>query len=262
MRRPQWRFAAASALGASHERQGLPCQDAHQCSVGETAGGEPVLIAVVCDGAGSAARADAGAQLACRLAHDELAALLATGSGVRGVTRAWVEDWLIRFHGEIAERADAEECQPRDFACTLLAAVVGPDCAVFFQIGDGAIVVGEGEEDYRWIFWPASGEYENVTFFASEPGASDHLRFELAERRFDEVALLSDGLQRLALHYQTRTAHAGFFKPMLEALRAASDDAVGALSGQLEAYLSSPAVNERTDDDKTLVLASRRAGNP
>lgn len=78
------------------------------------------------------------------------------------------------------------------------------------------------------------------------------------EERIDEVALLSDGLQRLALHYQTRTAHAAFFKPMLATLRDASEDALESLSARLEDYLSSPAVNERTDDDKTLVLASRR----
>lgn len=256
---PEWRLAAASVLGTAHVKLGLPCQDAHRCSVQRTAGGEPVLIAVVCDGAGSAARADAGAELACRLIHDEIAATLgAEGAGVRGITQGWIEERLGRFQAEVAARAEAEGCQPRDFACTLLAAAVGPDCAAFCQIGDGAIVIGEEEDNYRWIFWPDRGEYENVTFFATEPEAIDHLQFELAERKIDEIALLSDGLQRLALHYQTKTAHAAFFKPMLAALREAPEGALESLSTQLEAYLSSPSVNERTDDDKTLILASRR----
>jgi len=256
---PEWRLAAASALGTAHVDLGLPCQDAHRCSVQRPAGGEPVLIAVVCDGAGSAARADAGAQLACQLIHDEIATALGEGGGVRDITQGWIEERLGRFQAAVAARAEAEECQPRDFACTLLAAAVGPDCAAFCQIGDGVMVIGEDAETYRWIFWPDRGEYENVTFFATEPEAADHLQCELLEERIDEIALLSDGLQRLALHYQTRTAHAAFFKPMLAALRAAPADALESLSGQLAAYLSSPAVNERTDDDKTLVLASRRA---
>ena len=260
MSSPEWRLAAASALGTAHVDLGLPCQDAHRCSVQRTAGGEPVLIAVVCDGAGSAARADAGAQLASQIIHDEIAAALgAEGSGVRGITQGWIEERLGRFQAAVAARAEAEGCQPKDFACTLLAAAVGPDCAAFFQIGDGAIVIGEDAETYRWIFWPDHGEYENVTFFATGPETADHLQFELVERRIDEVALFSDGLQRLALHYQTRTAHAGFFKPMLATLRAAPADALESLSTQLAAYLSSPAVNERTDDDMTLVLASRGA---
>ncbi|HEY2294158.1 MAG TPA: PP2C family serine/threonine-protein phosphatase [Thermoanaerobaculia bacterium] len=255
---PEWRLAAASALGTAHLKLGLPCQDAHRCSVQRTAGGEPVLIAVVCDGAGSAARADAGAQLASRMIHDEIAAALDGGCGVRDITQGWIEERLGRFQAEVAARAEAEGGEPKDFACTLLAAAVGPDCAAFCQIGDGVIVIGEDAETYRWIFWPDRGEYENVTFFATEPEAADHLQFELLEGRIDEVALLSDGLQRLALHYQTRTAHAAFFDPMLATLRAASADALESLSDQLAAYLSSPAVNERTDDDKTLVLASRR----
>jgi hypothetical protein len=264
-----WRRAAASAIGTAHVRLGLPCQDAHVCVLAETAevaGGETVLIAVVSDGAGSAAKAEVGAGLACRLAHEEIAAALATGR-VSGITRAWVVDWLARFQAEIAERAAAEECAPRDFACTLLVAVIGSDCAVFFQVGDGVIVVpAEAEEvdeagnaggAYRWVFWPDNGEYENVTFFAVEPQAAERLQFALVERRIDEVALLSDGLQRLALHYQSRTAHEAFFKPMLTALRTAPDDALESLSAQLETYLSSPPVNERTDDDKTLILATR-----
>ena len=255
---PEWRLAAASVLGTAHVELGLPCQDAHRCSVQRTSGGEPVLIAVVCDGAGSAARADAGAELASRMIHDEIAAALGAGGGVRDITQGWIEECLRHFQAAVAAQAEAEGCQPMDFACTLLAAAVGPDCAAFCQIGDGVIVIGEDEDTYRWIFWPERGEYENVTFFATEPEAADHLQCELLEERIDEVALLSDGLQRLALHYQTRTAHAAFFKPMLATLRAASEDALESLSGQLAAYLSSPAVNERTDDDKTLVLATRR----
>lgn len=257
-----WRYAAASAVGTSHARTGQPCQDAHLCSLQPAAGGEPVLVAVVCDGAGSAARAEEGAQLACRRTREEIAALLAAGE-VRGITRPWVEEWLARFHAEIEVLAAAAESEPRDFSCTLLAAVVGPDCAAFFQIGDGAIVVSAAgtTEDagagYRWVFWPDHGEYENVTFFATGPEAAGHLQYELAEGRIDEVALFSDGLQRLALHYQSRTAHAGFFRPMLAALRAAPDEDVEGLSGRLEVYLSSPPINDRTDDDKTLVLAAR-----
>jgi hypothetical protein len=45
---------------------------------------------------------------------------------------------------------------------------------------------------------------------------------------------------------------------MLATLRATPEDELESLSSRLEAYLSSPPVNERTDDDKTLILASRR----
>lgn len=255
-----WRYAAASTVGTSHTRLDQPCQDASACRILETSGGEPVLVAVASDGAGSALRAEVGSQLACCLVLDAVSALLAEGGSTRDITRPFVEAWLGRFHQEIAAQAEAEELRPRDFACTIVAAVVGLDHAVFFQIGDGAIVVSSADEvdGYSWVFWPATGEYENLTFFATDPEAVSHLELDSVERTIDEVALFTDGLQRLALHYQSRTAHAPFFKPLLSAVSGALPEAAEDLSAKLAAYLSSPLINDRTDDDKTLILATRR----
>ena len=70
------------------------------------------------------------------------------------------------------------------------------------------------------------------------------------------MALFTDGLQTLALDY-TRAAHSPFFAPMFAAL--SSETEPGGLLGPLSAFLESPAVNERTDDDKTLILATRKS---
>jgi hypothetical protein len=69
-------------------------------------------------------------------------------------------------------------------------------------------------------------------------------------------------LQRLALHYEGRTAHAPFFRPMFAPVRAADPGRAETLSTQLAAFLGSQPVNARTDDDKTLVLATRREPLP
>jgi hypothetical protein len=248
-----WRLAAASSLGTSHEKLGTVCQDAHGCEALLSATGEALLVAVVADGAGSATRSGDGARLACALMLEETRALREPGD----LSRELVCDWLARFQGEIGVRAEAEGLAPRDFACTLLVAVVGEERAAFFQIGDGAMVVSDGD-GYAWVFWPDNGEYENLTYFATDPQAADHLRFDTVDRAVDEIALFSDGLQRLALHYQTRTAHPPFFRSLFAAVRAADGESAESLSGKLAAYLSSPQVNERTDDDKTLILATRR----
>lgn len=258
--RLSWRFAAASSLGTSHEKAGLPCQDAHACEVLRSAMGQDVLVAVVADGAGSAPRSGEGARLACDLMVQEVRALCASGGSIADLSGERVHAWLDRFQEEVGALASAENLSPRDFACTLLAAVVGPGSAAFFQIGDGAMVVSDGDE-YAWVFWPDNGEYENLTFFATDSKAADHLQLDLCERRIEEIALFSDGLQRLALHYQTRTAHQPFFRSLLGAVRGADEDSSSALSEKLAEYLGSPAINERTDDDKTLILASRRDSN-
>ncbi len=252
-----WRYAAASAVGTSHVKQQRSCEDAHRCEVLQTAADEAVLAAFVSDGAGSALRAEAGSELACSLALDEVRNHLAAGGGIADLDIPFVTAWLARLRTEVTARAEAEGLRPREFACTLLGAIVGPESAAFFQVGDGAIVVPE-EDEYRWVFWPASGEYENSTYFATEANAAEHLQHTYVDQPIEELALFSDGLQRLVLDFRNRTAPAPFFRSMLSWVRAAGDDELPRLSAHLTGHLSSSVINDRTDDDKTLVLATRR----
>ena len=71
------------------------------------------------------------------------------------------------------------------------------------------------------------------------------------------MALLTDGLQGLALRFASREAHGPFFEPMFARLRREARRGLDGLHGELARFLDSPAVNQRTDDDKTLVLATR-----
>lgn len=254
-----WRYAYASVIGTSHTKSGLPCQDACACQEIVSPSGETVLVAVVSDGAGSANRSQFGSQLACALFVDEINALFETDGAIENVTREFCEKWLTRFQREIKVRAEEEGATPRDFACTFLAAVVGANCAAFCQIGDGAIVVQSSVTpgDYDWIFWPEKGEYENQTFFATDSAAATHLQYALALHGVNEIALFSDGLQRLALHMESQTAYAPFFRPMFPPLYKAADGYASELSSALAQFLSSKRVQDQTDDDATLVLATR-----
>jgi hypothetical protein len=255
-----WRIACASVIGTSHSRLAQPCQDACHCEVLAAGGDEPVLVALAADGAGSAPRAEIGSALACSLLRREIVTALASGLSPGSLTREFVTGMVRGAGAAIAARAEGEGRRPRDFATTVLGAVVAAEEAVFFQVGDGAIVVSTPGEDgeFGWIFWPESGEYENTTFFLTDPDMEDHLQWEHCARACDRVALFSDGLQRLALHFLSRTAHAPFFRSMMQAIEAAADDSPEVLSRELALHLSSPAVNARTDDDKTLILATRR----
>jgi hypothetical protein len=260
----EWRLAASSVVGVGHLRRGVGCQDAHLWHLLDAENTRPVLVAVLADGAGSAARSEAGAHLTCAYMLRAIETLLASGGGVRGVERGQIEGWLHGLRRETEALAASEGRTLREFSSTLLAAVVGDDCAAFFQVGDGAMVVATAnpEEGYDCVFWPANEEYENITYFATDPNVTDHLECVLLERRVDELALFTDGLQRLALDYATQRAHAPFFDSMLAPLRAAAGASHEGLSDELASFLDSPRVNDRTDDDKTLILASRRLANP
>ena len=255
-----WKFIFASVIGTSHTKAGTPCQDASACRLLTSADGSSVLVAVVADGAGSAKKSEVGAALACSLFVEEMSSLFELGGAVREITPDFAKSWITRFHHEVTLRAEAEDLKPRDFACTFLAAVVGKDSAVFLQIGDGAIVVLSQEEpdEYGHIFWPQQGEYANITNFATDPTAHEKLEHSLVNRCIDEVAIFSDGLQSLALHYESRMAHTPFFQPIFTWLRPAPAGFTEKLSFSLASYLDSQKVNDCTDDDKTLILATRR----
>lgn len=255
-----WRYARTSVAGTSHTRSALSCQDASDCQVIHDAAGKPILVMVVADGARSAAHSEIGAQLACTLFLDEMTNLFESGGQVSDITREFVTSWLTHFQYAVETRAEAINSHARDFACTLIAAIIADDTAVFLQIGDGAIVVATPDEpdEYGWVFWPQRGEYENVTVFATDPRANEYLELEVVTREFEELALFTDGLQRLALHFASQTVHNPFFRPMFAPLRSAPEGYLAATSTALANFLTSPAVNDRTDDDKTLVLATRR----
>ena len=259
----KWKWAFASVRGTSHIKSEMPCQDQSDCRVIETSDGRSVLVAVVADGAGSAKQAEVGAELACNLFQSEMTEFFGQNGLLSSLTRKFMQNWLTRFQSEATRRADSEGLKLRDYACTLLAAIVEGEQAVMLQIGDGAIVYStpDAPDEYGHIFWPQKGEYENQTYFATDEAATANMNFVSVNEYIQDLSLFTDGIQRLALHFQSKTAHTPFFRMMFSPLRSVEAGYSETLSTSLAAFLDSPQVNNRTDDDKTLVLATRQAKN-
>ena len=254
----EWRIAGASAIGTSHLKSSAPCQDAFKCGLYESAHEGEVMLLMASDGAGSARFSDIGADVACREFAGNLELYLADGNRVESLDPTNVRKWLDNVVAALSARASADGAPLRDYACTLLAAVLTRTHAVFTQIGDGAMVVREGPEDWCYIFWPQHGEYINTTRFLTDPSSIDQLEFTLVARAIHELAVFTDGIEPLVLQYATNTVHSPFFNTMLPPVRALAEPGFNtALSKQLSLYLSSPIICSRTDDDKTLLLASR-----
>jgi Protein phosphatase 2C len=257
----RWRIVGASVAGTSHAGSGQPCADACAVRVLPATGGGSLLVAVVADGAGTSERAPEGARLACEaiLGQAELWADGARERTPRDLSTFGREDvlgWVDSARRSIAGAAESQGLESGDFSCTLLVALADEASAVFFQIGDGAIVFrGEGGE-YVPALWPQSGEYANCTWFVTDEAVADRVQLAAA-RGVHEVALFTDGLQSLALRFVSREAHAPFFEPMFARLRREPEGTSEGLLDELRAFLGSSPVNQRTDDDKTLVLATR-----
>jgi len=248
-----WKTLYQSVQGTSHQRGGQPCQDS--CTAREVSlAGETVLVLACSDGAGSAELSAIGSRLACDTIAECVAGELRQCDALPKITAEQATGWFRQVHEAIAAAADARQVEPRQLACTLLFAVLGRSGAAFGQVGDGAIVVWQ-DAMYQNVFWPQSGEYVNTTNFITDPRFASFLDFTWRDAPVDEVAMFTDGLQMLGLDFRDKRAHGPFFGPMFERLRheARPDE----LMGPLRAFLESPELAARTDDDKTLVLATR-----
>jgi hypothetical protein len=255
MTKVKWRWVSASVKGTSHIKSGTECQDSHLCEELNSEEGD-VLLLLVSDGAGSAKRSAAGSKLICETIRDEVVRYFSEEGRVPLINSRLIANWIEAFRSEVILLAEGEGLSERDFACTLIGAVIGPGAAAFFQVGDGAVVYSlSAGGPYKLAFWPERGEYENTTYFATQATFIEQLQFLLLEQSISEVSILSDGLQRLALNYQAREAHPAFFGGLFPSVRATPEAQVPAMDEKLMAYLDSPRVNERTDDDKTLILA-------
>lgn len=258
----RWRYALASVMGTSHVRSGDPCQDACACEVIEGSQGRDVLIAVACDGAGSAKLSQLGSAETCHFIIQRVKELMAAGLPVVEITQDVATRVVLDAQEHLRATAEKAGATARDLACTLVAGVIAPNAAAFFQVGDGVAIVGPRSEpinEFSWIFWPERGEYANTTTFLSEDRVAEHLQHAAVPYGIDEVAVLTDGIQSLVLDHKEHTAHAPFFSRMMAPLRTRTDAGhADGLSSALAAYLDSAPINDRTDDDKTLILASRR----
>lgn len=249
-----WKLLYDSVCGTSHEQAGRPCQD-HAFGSTVRAGEETVLVVACADGAGSADFSEIGAKLACEEIIRRIAADLACGLKISDIDQGRFLKWYGEVRSCLEVEAKIYDRPLRLFACTLLTAVIGEASAAFSQIGDGAIVIAN-EGGYDVVMWPQSGEYANTTNFLTDETFRDRVEFSCREVPVDEIAMFTDGLQMLALVFATRTVHAPFFSSMFDVLRGAP--VPNDLIVPLRDFLSSPRVNERTDDDKTLILATRR----
>lgn len=247
-----WRHIQASVTGPSHAKTGAPCQDSHLVR----ALGQGLLVCCVADGAGSSRHSEVGSAIACDTIVERATQWAQDHGSFGELSRDDFLGWCRRARERIRDVATEHEAEPRDYATTLCVALLSPGGAALAQIGDGAII-GQRSGALGVVFWPQSGEYVNTTMFLTGEDYEDHLQFQSVAGAFEAVALMTDGVERVALAFDTRTPHAPFFQPLFAALRGSSDPP--SLNDELRKFLDSPSMHARSDDDKTVVLATQPA---
>jgi len=247
-----WRAIGAAVRGVSHERSGTPCQDAQASRV--LPGG--LVLAVVADGAGSARLSDLGAQTA--VLETMLALEAGLYDGLPSTEESWqslVAEAFSSARQAVLNMAEENNESAREYACTLAAAAVTPTWLVAGQIGDGAVIARDENGDMFAATRLQRGEYANETHFIVESDALEQAVIQAFERPVSGLAVMSDGLIRLALKMPSQEPHLPFFEPLFRFAGSVKDESDAA--SQLIGFLDSQRVNQRTDDDKALVLAVR-----
>lgn len=216
---------------------------------------ESILVAAIGDGAGSAPLADLGAEAATS------AFVEAVRSGVQEgyVSIGVLADGAIQAaRNSLQAKALEHGANIRDLATTLLAVVLTPSDGVAVQIGDGVIVSRE-ENDWTLVIAPQHGEFVNTTRFLTDDDYTSAIVVQPLSPKTIDLVMLSDGLERLALDLPANTVFRPFFDGLLASILPVQCIGESSeLSGDLEKFLGSERVSSRTDDDVSIVLATRR----
>ena len=264
----RWHVVAASAAGSSHIRMDIPCQDSHSIAMDAPDG---VLIAAVADGAGSARMSDVGSRIAAHTATRTGAELLRlhTSPYCEAALEEVLNDAFAAALEALIDEARQREISVRDLATTLLIAICTPLMTATAQIGDGAIVGilrdgndtqgndtqgNDNNRDFTMLSPPQRGEFANQTNFITTDDWESVLDIRTQRTSVSHLAMFTDGVQSLALDSASDNApHDRFFKPMFDWAGNQEDEEAAART--LSAFLTSPRVTGRTDDDVTLLLA-------
>lgn len=252
----EWHIIGASVVGSGHITRRQDCQDSHEYKV--LADG--TLLIAVADGAGSARHSALGSRIAVNAAIS----FLSEAYGSQNKTADDISS-LLRNAASIAREPIRSHCRstqellPDDnihvaeFATTLVLIVINAAVCGLLQIGDGAVVAETPDCHFEVLTVPGNDEYINeTTFLTSELSIENSYLRVLSEHSFIGIAAMTDGIQLLSVDHVHNKAFAPFFVSLF---RYARSPGIG--TDALATFLSSERVCERTDDDKTLVLAVR-----
>jgi serine/threonine protein phosphatase PrpC len=250
-----WKVIGQSVIGSSHVQSGKGCEDSVLHQLVDLPDDEQTLVCFASDGAGSAMFAAEASKLAVKTATNTLANWVNEG---KELTDTLLIELAEIVYDELKAAAEEKEVPLNEFSCTLLGAIIMPEKAAFLQIGDGAIIRNQEGGNYTHLWWPHNGEYQNTTTFVIDNPNLPNLKTRIINETITELGLFTDGLQMLALNNETESVHQPFFTDLFKVLRMTNSPThIETLNNRLNQYLASDTINSRTDDDKTLLLATR-----
>lgn len=244
------RVVAATVTGSMHERRGEHGQDAYAVGLSGQ-----LMVAALCDGAGSARHGLEGARLCSQTVVDGLMEDLLA----EPIQDKFIEHVFARHVEASVEKAHnlaSRQGKPREYAATLVGAVVGVEWGCIFHIGDGVgVAIPRNGAVYEWgnsvISSPENGEYINETFFFTDAEWRKHIKYtKFKTVDVGVIVLMSDGVMPFAMTTGNVGPAERFMGPVCQYLGEKEISQVGLA---LQGTLGCEAARKVSDDDKTMI---------
>lgn len=261
---PSWQVYGASSIGKSHIDSNLPNQDSIYLQ--KTQDG---MVAVVCDGAGSAKFSQAGAAFFSQSIGKMLLSLGVSRSvsGIAldlGQLKQQIIEQLSQIRLDLQSQLPAESSL-RDYHTTFTGLLIHSNHqALLVQIGDSPLITSQFVVRHPHIDYftnlqvygdDSKNEYVNETHFITQDNWQSFLRVESIDlSQVDCLALMSDGCADLVFEGASVTPkiYRPFFGNLLFNLTQSQCSQQG--SAIIEQALGNPATYRLTGDDKSLVV--------
>ena len=263
---PSWQVYGASSIGKSHIDSNLPNQDSIYLQKTEKG-----MVAVVCDGAGSAKFSQAGAAFFSQSIGKMLLSLgvsrSVSSSGITldlGQLTQQIIEQLSQIRLDLQSQLPAESSL-RDYHTTFTGLLIHSNHqALLVQIGDSPLTTSQFVVRHPHIDYftnlqvygdDSKNEYVNETHFITQDNWQSFLRVEPIDlSQVDCLALMSDGCADLVFEGASVTPkiYRPFFGNLLFNLTQSQSSQQG--SAIIEQALGNPATYRLTGDDKSLVV--------
>lgn len=257
-----WQVYGASSIGKSHIDSNLPNQDSIYLQ--KTQDG---MVAVVCDGAGSAKFSQAGAAFFSQSIGKMLLSLGVSHEGIEldlGQVKQQIIEQLSQIRLDLQSQLPAESSL-RDYHTTFTGLLIHSNHeALLVQIGDSPLITSQFVVRHPHIDYftnlqvygdDSKNEYVNETHFITQDNWQSFLRVEPIDlSQVDCLALMSDGCADLVFEGASVTPkiYRPFFGNLLFNLTQSQNSQQG--SAIIEQALGNPATYRLTGDDKSLVV--------
>jgi len=197
-----WLIVSGSAIGSYHVLNDIPCQDAHKVAFLKKDWG----IAIVSDGAGSAANSDKGSRFIVNEACKSFCYLIKSESWIEKNTFPSEEEWrkksietLKTVYLNLIELCKKEDINASSVAATVIIKIFSPKGLLVCHVGDGRAGFLNCGNNWQSSIYPYKGEEVGQTIFLTTKNIwndkETYIETRVIEEKIKAFLIVSDGCE-------------------------------------------------------------------